>query len=168
MGTLANLKHEAFTRNLLRNNFNASKAYLETYHCSPSSASAAATQLISQPHIRRRTLEILSENKVTNLYSLLNSFEDDLASERPVVVDGSLEMVRDNPTILEAKKTLLKMYGSLPTGGEQKMGDTFIDARSVHISPSDVKEIDALCQRIDALQQQLCQDNEKRDDALEV
>ncbi|MBF0252546.1 MAG: terminase small subunit [Candidatus Omnitrophica bacterium] len=113
---LENKKHEVFCRELVKNKFNATKAYRETYPDSGlAAARTSASELLTNPNIKGRVLEILNTSQETNLEVIIASFSDDLNAVKPIITskDKNIEFVRDNSTILEAKKTLLKMYGAL-------------------------------------------------------
>lgn len=141
MPPLPNPKHELLARNLVKNNFNKMKAYEATYNVSPATAEGNASSTIAKYGVDNRAREILEKRKKLSCEGVLNSLESDLKAKRAIPTDKPLVYVRDNASILETKKTLLKIHGVLKSDGGAS--NTFNDNRTLNTNV-DKKTVEAL------------------------
>ena len=156
------LKNKAFARSFVKHKGDRKKAYREVYPASSiKSAEVSACRLLSNDNIREYTLELLNASPDLNIDALLTSLKDDINAEKIVFAkpDAVAHRVRDNSTALEAKKTLLKLYGAL---SDHK---PLIDNRSVNltISNADADRLQAIADDLRRLNAEVIR---KRDDYI--
>ena len=79
-GQLSN-KHKLFIDNLIKNKFNQTKAYRDTYpDCTKRSAEVSACQLLSNPSIERVVKSLIGEGLlVSRIYNLTHSLKDEIS-----------------------------------------------------------------------------------------
>ncbi len=150
MPPLRNAKHELMAHNLSKHNFNGTKAYKQTYPDNKARPDTSASRLLnSKPDITERAKEILSSYGRLRLGTLLKSFTEDLEAKKPILVNGEVEMVRDNFTILNAKKYLVgDVYG---VGSKVEVGQ-IVDNRQLNITMTSPQDIDRLNEIIGKLE----------------
>ena len=166
MPRLKNIKHEQLARNLLKTKFNQVEAYKATYNCKESSASSNANKAMVKYGVVQRAVEIANAFEPTKLESLIHSFSDDLTATKPFITKAGVEYTKDNAVILEAKKFLISKVHGLDR--EKAGGDTYnIDARQVNTTINDSNAMLGLCDRIDALNDNLKQARARREVAIE-
>ena len=107
-------KHQLFAKNLVKHQGNKKNAYLETYPtCSVSSASTGASQLLkAHPEIIDEVKYALNSQGVT-INKLSKKLAQLLDSEKPIINNGNVQMVNDNPSQLKAVELGMKAHGVL-------------------------------------------------------
>lgn len=117
MPKLKNPRHELEAHRLIENNFNQQKTYKETRPASTErSIHSNAQPYMANNGIIARAKELVEKalQKTESLHpdKLIASLDEDLTSKRAIVVDKSIQYVRDNANILETKKYILNnIYG---------------------------------------------------------
>lgn len=152
MPKLSNNKHELFAKNLVKQKFNATQAYLETYpDCSYESSRALASKLLTNDNIQARAIEIAESSKMTSLEGVIKSLKDDLTARKAMIVNGKIHYVRDNGAILSAKNLLInKVYG---VGKDQ---GSYTDSRSIHLNVNNqgIQQMNSAVKEFRALQKE--------------
>lgn len=146
MPTLKNLKHEAFARNYIINRGNGKQSYKQVYpKAQGETAIVNASKLLTTTNVRERCVELLNKNVGSRLSTLISDLIDFKGVNKSIVVDKIVKEVQDNPTRMEATKTLLKLHNVMNDSGID------IDARSMTINLS-TADVDKLAQSIDRLE----------------
>ena len=151
---LSNFRQEAFARGIIKNGGNKKDSYLEVYKdTSNESAIANSTRLIKDDNVANRISYLLDQYKHTKLPSILESFKDDLSASDPIIHKGEeVGRKRSHSTILDTKKTILKLHGLLSNDTNLQ-----IDARQVHLglSQGDTGELQGIIDNITKLNKSL-------------
>lgn len=109
MPKLKNPFYEKEARDLLKNNFNKTKTYLQNHpKATYDTANSHGITHIVKQSIDKRACEIADEYEATRKDTIIRSLEEDLNAKKALVVNGELKEVRDNAVVLETKKFILK------------------------------------------------------------
>lgn len=149
MPRLKNIKHEHFSRQYVNKKGNQKKAYMEVYPASSEiSAESNSSRLISKDKVRDRIYELLEQNTGSQLSILVSDLINLKSAQKSIIVDKVIEYVNDNPTQLEAVKTLMKLHGLLTPQ------QSTVDARSVtfNISAGDIKSLGGIMDRLERIE----------------
>ena len=146
-------REESEARALVESKFNYLDTYLDHH---PRSRAKHLTQSIKEYYSRSgildRALSILDSNPKTSLSYILYSLAEDLNATRPVLVNGKIEFVRDNATILETKKLILcKIFG---LGKPDVHINNIQDQRSITLtlnSKEDINRLENIAQSLSEL-----------------
>ncbi|KKM89435.1 hypothetical protein LCGC14_1248730 [marine sediment metagenome] len=107
---------------------------------------------MAREDVRERCLNILNTTPGLRLEDALNNIKDLTQARKDVVIRDKIvkDAVRDNSTMLESNKVLLKLNGAL-IGNDRH--NTNIDNRSINftLNSADVKELSIITSRLEAL-----------------
>ncbi len=117
MPRLKNLKHEEFSKQLIKEKGNQTKAYQNTYKTSTITSRVNASKLLTNSNVAGRVQELLDKREATSLDGLLEGLARKTHATKPLVFKDQIQEVEDNSTQLDAIKTGLKMHGALDKGG---------------------------------------------------
>ena len=90
-------------------------------------ARSSGVNFIAKHNIENKAIAILEKNKGLSEKEILSSLIDDVNAVKPIATDKPIVYVRDNATILETKKTLLKLYGHLRNSDGDSKGATTVN-----------------------------------------
>ena len=150
MPALKNLKHEKFCRKIVAGE-SQRQAYHKLYNSKDiTNSECNSTRLVQRDDIRTRCLEILDKTAGLKLSDGLMSLKDLSQAQKDIVIDKVIHSVKDNPTRLEATKTILKLHGLL-TSNER--GNTQVDARTVsfHLDGNHINQLDTIITRLSSM-----------------
>ena len=156
MPKLKNAKHELLAKNIIKDNFNLTQAYRDTYpNASYKSANARVYPLVkNSEHIQNRIQEIANSKGLT-LESLIDGLNETRKANKPIIFNGVITSeYPDHAVRLEATKTGLKIHGALGPDSQ-----TSIDARSVNIQ-LDKSDVDKLSSIVDKMKTLRSSDSE--------
>lgn len=152
MPKLKNPKHELLAKNIVKEKFNLTKAYQDTYpSASYNSANSQVHTLVKQsPQILSRVEEVANAKGMT-LESLIEDLNNLRTSTKPIVINKKIIDYPDYSVRHEVTKTGLKIHGALTDN------NTNIDARSVSIQldPADIVKLAEVTARLEVLSKQI-------------
>lgn len=131
------------------NGFNSTKTYLAVNpKANYNTAHTNGSRFTTKYNIDNKAIAILNRRKATSEEGVLESLEDDLNATKVIPNDKPLIYVRDNTTILETKKTLLKLYGHLRNSdGDSKGGSTV----NIKIDNITVNNLNKAIEKLDSI-----------------
>ena len=155
---LSNLRQETFCREIIKTSLktgaNKKTAYINAYKdVKDSTAIVNSSKLLKETNVANRISYLLDQYKHTKLPSILESFKDDLSASDPIIHKGEeVGRKRSHSTILDTKKTILKLHGLLSNDTNLQ-----IDARQVHLglSQGDTGELQGIIDNITKLNKSL-------------
>lgn len=133
--SILNAKVNKAVAEYIGNGFNKTKTYQAVHpNAKYNTANQNADKFIVKYDIEKKAIEVLESHPKLNQTAILKSLEDDIDAERAIVVDKNIEYVRDNSNILEAKKTILKLYGLLGNSDGESKDNTNIQVNIDNIT----------------------------------
>lgn len=152
MPPLKNPKHELLAKNVVKHNYNMTKAYLDTYPtASYESANSSVFPLVkSSPAIQGRIQEIANSKGMT-VESQIDKLVECQSATKPISFNGKItDTSPDYAVILAATQTGLKIHGVLGQDGAVN-----IDARSINVNVSDesISRVESIIEKISKLTQ---------------
>lgn len=161
--TLHRIKTDRAARLLIKNNFNATKTACQLKPNNKYTSNNSNSKAIINNDIIKRAAEILAQHPTLNKKTICESLTEDLQATRPIVVDKSVEFVRDNANILETKKVLLKLQDELLTSDASQV---YNDQRSINLSLNDTNLV-SIANALKDIKSQLESDRERRGKAFD-
>ena len=162
---IKNPKHRQFKNSVIKTK-NPAISYQEIYpKASEDTARINSIKLLNKPEIISAISEGLNNQglSLTDLHCKLSKFTE---VDKAVVTKFGVEFVPDNSTQLESVKTAYKLHGLLKTG-DVKTENTYNDNRLLNVNANDSQSMLGLCDRIDALNDNLKQARARREVAIE-
>lgn len=151
---LKNLRHEAFAKELVANNFNKTKAYEVAYRTSKENAQSNAHAVMDYQGVNERVQYLMEENKRLNLPSLVQTLARQTQAKKALIVPkGSVvQWIDDNTAQGQALEKSLKLHGLLKSGS-----DVNIDNRQAHITinADQSKHLESLATKLLEINQRL-------------
>ena len=122
------IREEAAIKTFIKTKGNKTATYQAAHPgASYDVARGNAVPFIANHCIEAKAAKLLSKKKELREENLFASLTDDLAATKPIATDKPIIYVRDNATILETKKTLLKLYGHLRNSDGDSKGATTVN-----------------------------------------
>ena len=117
--------------------------------CLESSADKNSYKLTGYKGVKDRITELLEHKTGSRLSVLLSDLIELKRANKTIIVDKVMQEVKDNPTRLEAVKTLFKLHGLLSPAQSQ------VDARTVqfNITPPDIKSLNTIIDKLERIEQ---------------
>ena len=149
MPELKNIKHEKFCKKLITETNTQKSAYKAVYpSVTDATAESNSTQLLNREDVRARCLEILNSTKGLRLNVQLNNLLNLSNARKSVIIDKEIisQAIEDNPTRLEACKSILKLYGALQSNTK----DVNIDSKSIvfNVGKDDISNLSTVIEKI--------------------
>lgn len=128
-----------------------------------STAVVAGRKLLSKPEVRDYILQNLQSTPATAPVRIVEKWGEMMEATKSIPLGKELVDVPDNPTQLEALKSVTKMYGVLD-------GEILVDARSVNvtITPTEAKDLEGFALRLEALSRRLMDGSEQSGEVVDV
>ena len=122
------IREEAAVKTYIKTNGNKTATYQAAHpNADYETANSHGSSFVVKCGIENKAARLLSKNKKLSEENIFNSFVDDMNATKPIATDKPIIYVRDNATILETKKTLLKLYGHLRNSDGDSKGATTVN-----------------------------------------
>ena len=145
------LKHKKFAREVVKTltaGGTQAEAYKKVYPAAnTSSAIQQASRLLAKPEIKHDISIILERNHMDKDIAC-KKLKRMMSAKKSLVVDKAIQQVQDNPTQLEATKTVLRLHGELKSGV-----NITEDNRQVNISGDELdhRQLKTLTQKLTSI-----------------
>lgn len=109
MSRLNNYTAEQTARELVRNGFNKTQAYIQTHpNASQNVAEKNAHAFMENYGVEARAIEIAESHENLSLNGAVTGLVDDLNAKKYIVVNGKVQAVPDNSVIASTRQFLIK------------------------------------------------------------